>query len=69
MSGMLRGEKSLSGKPAIVDVPVGQGHVILFGNRPFWRWETHGSHSLVFNTMLHWNDLRTGWPERPSQGE
>lgn len=65
MSGMLRGEKNLTDKPAVVDVPVGQGHVVLFANRPFWRWETHGSHALVFNTMLHWNDLRAGWPERP----
>ncbi len=65
MSGMLQGGADLAGKPAVVDVPVGKGHVVLFANRPFWRWETHGSHALVFNTMLHWNDLRTGWPERP----
>ena len=67
MSGMLQGGGELAGKPAVVDVPVGRGHVVLFANRPFWRWETHGSHALVFNTMLHWNDLRTGWPERPQE--
>ena len=67
MSGMLQGAGELTGKPAVVDVPVGRGHVVLFANRPFWRWETHGSHALVFNTMLHWNDLRTGWPERPGE--
>ena len=67
MSGMLQGASELTGKPAVVDVPVGKGHVVLFANRPFWRWETHGSHALVFNTMLHWNDLRTGWPERPQK--
>lgn len=69
MSGMLRGEKEIAGAPAVVDVPVGKGHVVLFANRPFWRWETHGSHALVFNTLLHWNDLRTGWPERPEEEE
>lgn len=69
LSGMLKGESELSGTPAVVDVPVGKGHVVLFANRPFWRWETHGSHALVFNTMLHWNDLRTGWPERPDEDE
>jgi hypothetical protein len=69
MSGMAKGESEMAGSPAVVDVPVGEGHVILFANRPFWRWETRGSHALVFNTMLHWNDLRTGWPERPSEDE
>ncbi len=65
LSGMLSGESEMAGAPAIVDAPVGDGHVILFANRPFWRWETRGSHAFVFNAMLHWNDLRTGWPERP----
>ncbi|MCG8603878.1 hypothetical protein MJD09_02635, partial [bacterium] len=69
LSGMLRGEKEIAGAPAVVDVPVGEGHVILFAIRPFWRWETHGSHALVFNTMLHWNDLRVGWPERSEEEE
>lgn len=65
MSGMLRGESELAGTPAIVDVPVGDGHVVLFAIHPFRRMETTGSHAFVFNTMLHWNDLRVGWPTRP----
>ena len=69
MSGMLRGEKELSGKPAVVDVPVGQGHVVMFAIQPFWRWETHASHALVFNTILHWNHLRVGWPTRPAEDD
>lgn len=69
LSGMLRGEKEIAGTPAVVDVPVGKGHVVMFAIRPFWRWETHGSHALVFNTLLHWNDLRVGWPERPEEEE
>ena len=68
-SGMLRGASEIAGKPAVVDVPVGDGHVLLFAIRPFWRLETNGSHALVFNAMLHWNDLRTGWPERPTEEE
>ncbi len=69
LSGMLKGEKELAGTPAVVDCPVGKGHVVLFANRPFWRWQTHGSHALVFNTILNWNDLRVGWPERPEEEE
>ncbi len=66
MSGMLRGEGEIAGTPAALDAPVGEGHVVLFALRPFWRWNTQGSHALVFNTLLHWNDLRAGWPERPA---
>jgi hypothetical protein len=69
MSGMLRGEEELAGTPAVIDAPVGDGHVVLFANRPFWRWGTHGSHALVFNTILNWNDLRSGWPARPGPEE
>ena len=69
LSGMLRGEKGLSGKPMVVDVPVGKGHVVLFANRPFWRGETIGSHAMVFNAMLNWNDLHINWPERPEEDE
>ncbi|MEJ2237333.1 MAG: M14 family zinc carboxypeptidase [Gemmatimonadales bacterium] len=69
MSGMLSGESEIAGTPAIVDVPVGEGHVVLFAIRPLWRLETFGSHAFVFNTMLHWNDLRVGWPTRPDEGE
>ena len=69
LSGMMNGEQEVAGAPVIVDVPVGKGHVILFANRPFWRWETRGSHAFVFNAILHWNDLRVGWPERPEQEE
>ena len=66
---MLRGEEELASTPAVVDVPGGQDYVVLLANRPFWRGETRGSHALVFNTLLHWNDLRLGWPERPEEDE
>jgi hypothetical protein len=69
MSGMLRGEDEIAGTPAVIDVPVGEGHVVLFATNPFWRLETSGSHALVFNTMLHWNDLRAGWPARPGEDD
>ena len=69
MSGMLRGEREIAGTPAVIDAPVGAGHVVLFANRPFRRWQTRGNHALVFNAMLHWNDLRAGWPSRPGEEE
>lgn len=64
MSGMLQNPGELEGTPAILDVPVGDGHVILFATRPVRRWNTHGNHALVWNVLMNWNDLRTGWPKR-----
>ena len=62
LSGLLVSGEELAGRPAVLDAPVGQGHVVLFAIRPFWRWETQGSFALVFNTILHWNDLGVAWP-------
>jgi len=62
LSGLLVAGEELAGKPAVVDVPVGRGHLILFAIRPFWRWQTQGSFALAFNALLHWNDLDIDWP-------
>ena len=60
ISGMLSGGSELAGKAAIVDVPVGRGHVVMFANNPMWRHETHGSFSLLFNAILHYDNLGVG---------
>jgi hypothetical protein len=57
LSGALVGGEFLAGRPALVDVSLGKGHVVLFGMRPFWRNETSGSHFLAFNAILNWNHL------------
>lgn len=66
LSGLLVNGEELAGRPAVLDAPVGQGHVVLFAIRPFWRWETQGSFALVFNTILNWNDLGVAWPTLPT---
>jgi len=65
LSGLLVNGEELAGRPAVLDAPVGQGHVVLFAIRPFWRWETQGSFALVFNTIMNWNDLGVAWPTLP----
>ncbi|MEP7076055.1 MAG: M14 family zinc carboxypeptidase [Acidobacteriota bacterium] len=57
VSGMLAGGSELAGKPAVVDVPVGRGHVVMFANNPMWRHETHGSFSMLFNAILNYDNL------------
>ncbi len=68
VSGMLAGGSELAGKAAVVDVPVGKGHVVMFANNPMWRHQTHGSFSLLFNAMLNFDNLGVGRtePSRPA---
>ena len=49
---------------------LGQGHVVSFAIRPFWRWQTQGTYFLGFNTILNWNDLDAGRaPARPGTAQ
>jgi hypothetical protein len=60
ISGMLAGGSELANAPAVVDVPVGKGHVVLFAINPMWRHQTQGSFFLIFNTALNYNHLDVG---------
>jgi hypothetical protein len=60
LSGVLVGGQALANRAQVVDAPLGQGHVVMFAIRPFWRWQTQGTFFLGFNAILHWNDLDAG---------
>jgi hypothetical protein len=60
LSGMITGANEIAEKPAVVDVPHGKGHVVLFANNPMWRAETEGSYFLVFNSILNYDHLNAG---------
>ncbi|MBI2072926.1 MAG: hypothetical protein HYT81_07835 [Gemmatimonadetes bacterium] len=71
LSGTLAGGQVLSNRAQLVDAPLGQGHVVMFAIRPFWRWQTQGTFFLGFNAILNWNDLDAGKPaaQEPPVGE
>jgi Zinc carboxypeptidase len=60
ISGMLAGGSELANSPAVVDVPVGKGHVVMFANNPMWRHQTQGSFFLIFNAALNYDHLNAG---------
>ncbi len=63
LSGLIQNGSEIAEKPAVVDVPHGKGHVVLFANNPMWRDETRGSYPLVFNAIMNYDKLDTGREE------
>ncbi len=59
LSGLMKGADEIRNKPAIVDVPVGQGQVILFATNPCYRWQNLGEFRMLFNTILNYNRLNS----------
>jgi hypothetical protein len=57
LSGFVQGEETVAGKPAILDLPVGQGRVILFAFNPLHRYLNLSDFRFLWNVLLHWNDL------------
>ena len=60
LSGLLDGAPELAEKPAVVDVPHGQGHILLFATNPMWRNENSGSFFLLFNALMNYRHLDVG---------
>jgi hypothetical protein len=67
LSGELAGGQALTNRALALDQPIGQGHVVMFALRPFWRWQTQGTYALGFNTILNWDHLDAGKKETKPQ--
>ena len=60
VSGLLDGGDEIAQHPAVIDSPLGKGHVVLFSTNPMWRGQTKGSYFLVLNAILNFDNLNAG---------
>ncbi len=67
LSGTLAGGEAIANRALAVDVTLGQGHIVMFALRPFWRWQTQGTYFLAFNAILNWNHLDAGKAPPPQR--
>jgi hypothetical protein len=57
ISGAIKNEDALEGRPAILDVPAGKGRVVAFLFNPIHRDLNRSDHRLLWNALLNWNVL------------
>ena len=65
LSGLMKGATEIRNRPAIVDVPVGRGRVLLFTTNPCYLWQNFGEFNMLFNAVLNFNDIKSA-PARPA---
>jgi hypothetical protein len=67
VSGMIDKPEELAGKAALVLVPSGKGHILLFSFNPMWRGQTIGSYLLIFNAAAAFSSLSpAAKPDKPT---
>jgi hypothetical protein len=63
VSGQAWGEENLIGRPAILDMPVGKGHVVSFNFNPMHRDMNRGDQRLLWNALLNWEAILAAKPK------
>jgi hypothetical protein len=63
VSGQAWGEQNLIGRPAILDMPVGKGHVVAFNFNPMHRDLNRGDQRLLWNAIINWQAIVAGEPK------
>jgi hypothetical protein len=58
LSGLMKGAAETRNRPAIAEVPSGKGRVLMFATNPCFRFETLGEFNMLFNAVMHYNDVR-----------
>jgi len=54
----MRGANEIRNRPAIVEVPVGDGQVVMFATNPCYRWQNFGEFRMLFNAILNYKNMK-----------
>ena len=65
LSGLVKDPDTLQRKPAILDVPVGRGHVLIYSWNPLHRYQNLHDFPFLTNALLFYNDF----PPTPTEQE
>ena len=60
VSGGMRGEKTLKGYPAILDLPLGRGRVVAYNFSPIHRDMNRSDYRLLWNALLNLGERKAG---------
>jgi hypothetical protein len=58
VSGAIKNEDELEGRPAILDLPAGRGRVVAFLFNPIHRDLNRSDHRFLWNVLLNWSALK-----------
>jgi hypothetical protein len=57
LSGLMKGAAEIRNRPAIAEVQAGKGRIVMFATNPCFRYENLGEFNMLFNAVLHYNDV------------
>ena len=57
VSGVVKGDDELEGRPAILDLRAGRGRIVAFNFNPIHRDLNRSDYRLLWNALLNWNAL------------
>jgi len=57
LSGLMTHPDAIKDRAAIIDIPTGEGRLVLFATNPCWRWQNHGEFNMLFNSIMNYNDV------------
>ncbi len=66
-SGWAWGQQYLDQAIAIIEAPIGKGHVMLFGPEVLWRGQPHGTFKMFFNGIYSGSSLPAGTGSRTTE--
>jgi hypothetical protein len=58
LSGLMRGAAETRNRPAIAEIRSGSGRIVMFATNPCFRYQNLGEFNMLFNAVLHFNDVK-----------